>query len=252
MEPESLNGGPVGPGGLHAHAYADGHGGKTKLSKIMIVEDEPVVLDTLAQHLESEGYAVVTTLRGDEALELARREQPDLVLLDVMLPGMDGLSICRILRRESDMGIILLTARGSEVDRVIGLDNGADDYVVKPFSLPELTARVRAALRRSPRRVGNKLQSGDLEVDLISRRVYLGLTEVKLSHKEFELLTTLLRNKGAVLTREYLITQIWGYDFNGDPRTVDVHVRWLREKIEKDPAKPDRLQTVRGVGYRID
>ena len=222
------------------------------MSKILIVEDEPIVLDSLAQHLTGEGYDVVTTLRGDVALELARHEKPDLILLDVMLPGMDGLSICRILRRESDVAIILLTARGSDVDRVIGLDNGADDYVVKPFSLPELMARVRAALRRSPQRKGSKLQAGELQVDLIARRAFLSALEIKLSHKEFELLTTLLRNKGAVLTREYLITQVWGYDFNGDPRTVDVHVRWLREKIEKDPAKPERLQTVRGVGYRID
>ena len=222
------------------------------MSKILIVEDEPIVLDSLAQHLIGEGYDVVTTLRGDTALEMARHEKPDLILLDVMLPGMDGLSICRILRRESDVAIILLTARGSDVDRVIGLDNGADDYVVKPFSLPELMARVRAALRRSPQRKGSKLQAGELLVDLIARRAFLSALEIKLSHKEFELLTTLLRNKGAVLTREYLITQVWGYDFNGDPRTVDVHVRWLREKIEKDPAKPERLQTVRGVGYRID
>ena len=222
------------------------------MSKILIVEDEPIVLDSLAQHLIGEGYDVVTTLRGDTALEMARHEKPDLILLDVMLPGMDGLSICRILRRESDVAIILLTARGSDVDRVIGLDNGADDYVVKPISLPELMARVRAALRRSPQRKGSKLQAGELLVDLIARRAFLSALEIKLSHKEFELLTTLLRNKGAVLTREYLITQVWGYDFNGDPRTVDVHVRWLREKIEKDPAKPERLQTVRGVGYRID
>jgi DNA-binding response OmpR family regulator len=222
------------------------------MSKILIIEDEPIVLDSLAQHFISESYEVVTTLRGDMALEIARQEKPDLVLLDVMLPGMDGLSICRILRRESDVAIILLTARGSDVDRVIGLDNGADDYVVKPFGLPELTARVRAALRRSPQRKGSKLQAGELLVDLIARRAFLSTLEVKLSHKEFELLTTLMRNKGAVLTREYLITQVWGYDFNGDPRTVDVHVRWLREKIERDPAKPEHLQTVRGVGYRID
>jgi DNA-binding response OmpR family regulator len=169
-----------------------------------------------------------------------------------MLPGLDGLSICRILRRESDVAIILLTARASEIDRVIGLDNGADDYVVKPFGFPELAARVRAALRRTSRRQGSRLIVGSIEVDLIGRRVFRKGLEVRLSHKEFELLATLLRNRGAVLTREFLITQVWGFDFAGDVRTVDVHVRWLREKLEDDPSKPMHLHTVRGVGYRVD
>lgn len=222
------------------------------MPKILIVEDEKILLDLLARHLESEGYTVVAAAAGDEGLELARREQPDIAVLDVMLPGLDGLSLCRILRRESDMAIILLTARAGEIDRVIGLDNGADDYVVKPFSLPELTARIRAALRRTPKRAETVLRAGDVQVDLIARRVFLSDREIKLSHKEFELLATLMRNKGAVLSREFLITQVWGFDFDGDVRTVDVHVRWLREKIEKDPSRPDRLQTVRGAGYRID
>ena len=222
------------------------------MPKILIVEDELLLLDLLARHLEDEGYQVVTTTRGDEAIELARREQPDLCIVDVMLPGLDGLSICRILRRESDVAIILLTARASEMDRVIGLDNGADDYVIKPFGLPELTARVRAALRRAPKRMGSRLNAGEIDVDLIGRRVYRRGGEVKLSHKESELLATLMRNKGAVLSREFLITQVWGFDFNGDVRTVDVHVRWLREKLEPDPSNPSHLQTVRGVGYRID
>lgn len=222
------------------------------MPKVLIVEDETILLDLLAKHLESEGYTVVTATSGDEGLEVARREQPDICVLDVMLPGLDGLSLCRILRRESDVAIILLTARAGEIDRVIGLDNGADDYVVKPFSLPELTARIRAALRRTPKRIESQLRAGDVQLDLVSRRVYLGDKEIKLSHKEFELLATLMRNKGAVLSREFLITQVWGYDFDGDVRTVDVHVRWLREKIEKDPSRPEHLQTVRGVGYRID
>lgn len=225
---------------------------KADMPKILVVEDETILLDLLARHLENEGYTVVTATNGEEGLEVARQKQPDVCVLDVMLPGLDGLSLCRILRRESDVTIILLTARAGEIDRVIGLDNGADDYVVKPFSLPELTARIRAALRRSPRRMESSLRAGDVQLDLISRRVFLADKEVKLSHKEFELLATLLRNKGAVLSREFLITQVWGYDFDGDVRTVDVHVRWLREKIERDPSKPERLQTVRGVGYRID
>jgi DNA-binding response OmpR family regulator len=222
------------------------------MPKILVVEDEKILLDLLSRHLESEGYTVVAAAAGDEGLEAARREQPDIAVLDVMLPGLDGLSLCRILRRESDMAIILLTARAGEIDRVIGLDNGADDYVVKPFSLPELTARIRAALRRAPRRAETVLRAGDVQLDLVSRRVFLNEREIKLSHKEFELLATLMRNKGAVLSREFLITQVWGFDFDGDVRTVDVHVRWLREKIEKDPSHPDRLQTVRGAGYRID
>jgi DNA-binding response OmpR family regulator len=219
---------------------------------ILIVEDDVLLLDLLARYLEQEGYRVVTCSRGDEAIEAARREQPDLCVVDVMLPGLDGLSICRILRRESDVAIILLTARASEIDRVIGLDNGADDYVVKPFGFPELAARVRAALRRTVRRQGSRLIVGSIEVDLIGRRVFRKGLEVRLSHKEFELLATLLRNRGAVLTREFLITQVWGFDFAGDVRTVDVHVRWLREKLEDDPSKPMHLHTVRGVGYRVD
>ncbi len=222
------------------------------MAKVLIVEDESVLLDLLTRHLESEGYIVVTASRGDDGLEIARRETPDICVLDVMLPGLDGLSLCRILRRESDVPIILLTARAGEVDRVIGLDNGADDYVVKPFSLPELTARIRAALRRTPKRMDNQLQVGDIRLDVAARRAYRGDKELKLSHKEFELLATLIRNKGAVLSREFLISQVWGYDFDGDMRTVDVHVRWLREKIEEDPSNPRHLQTVRGVGYRID
>lgn len=222
------------------------------MPKVLVVEDELTLLDLLSQHLRAEGYAVVGSADGAEALELARAESPDLCILDVMLPGLDGLSLCRIIRKESEVPIILLTARGAEIDRVIGLESGADDYVVKPFSLPELTARVRAALRRAPQRALSRLQAGDLSLDLISRRVYVNEREVKLSHKEFELLATLMRNKGAVLSREFLITQVWGYDFEGDSRTVDVHIRWLREKIEKDPSDPVHLQTVRGVGYRID
>ena len=222
------------------------------MSRVLLVEDETTLLDLVSQHLTNEGFDVVATTNGAEALELARRDPPDACVFDVMLPGLDGLSLCRILRKESDVPIILLTARGAEIDRVIGLESGADDYIVKPFSMPELVARIRAALRRAPKQASDRLLCGDVLLDTVSRRVFVEGREVKLSHKEFELLATLMRNKGAVLSREFLITQVWGYDFDGDTRTVDVHVRWLREKLERDPSHPLRLQTVRGVGYRID
>jgi DNA-binding response OmpR family regulator len=221
------------------------------MAKLLIVEDDALLLDLLSKHMRDEGHVVISATRGDAAIEIARHEIPDLCIIDVMMPGLDGLSVCRIIRRESDVPIILLTARASEMDRVIGLDSGADDYVTKPFGMPELTARVRAALRRAPKRSSGKLAVGDIEIDLVGRRVYKRQTEIKLSNKEFELLTTLLRNKGAVLSRDYLITQVWGNDFAGDMRTVDVHMRWLREKLEDDPSTPDHLQTVRGVGYRV-
>jgi DNA-binding response OmpR family regulator len=222
------------------------------MSKVLLVEDETTLLDLVAQHLKTEGFEVAATTNGAVGLELARHESPDVCVFDVMLPGLDGLSLCRILRKESEVPIILLTARGAEIDRVIGLESGADDYIVKPFSMPELLARIRAALRRAPKPASDRLQIGELLLDQVSRRVFVDGREVKLSHKEFELLATLMRNKGAVLSREFLISQVWGYDFDGDTRTVDVHVRWLREKLEKDPSHPQRLQTVRGVGYRID
>ncbi len=213
------------------------------MAKLLIVEDEVLLLDLLTKHMRDEGHSVITATRGDTAIEIVRHEIPDLCIIDVMLPGLDGLTVCRIIRRESVVPIILLTARASEIDRVIGLDNGADDYVTKPFSMPELSARARG---------GRKLSMGDIEVDLVGRRVFKRQTEVKLSNKEFELLATLLRNKGAVLSRDYLITQVWGNDFVSDVRTIDVHIRWLREKLEDDPSSPVHLQTVRGVGYRAD
>lgn len=222
------------------------------MAKILVVEDDKLLGDLLVKQLEDEGYEVVRAADGEEGLNLAREISPDLCLLDVMLPKLDGLSLCRILRKEINTSIILLTARASEVDRVIGLDTGADDYIVKPFSAPELLARVRAALRRIPKQSTEKLESDELSIDLVARRVFLRDKEVKLTLKEFDLLTTLMRNRGAVLTRDFLLSRVWGGDFNGDPRTLDVHIRWLREKIERDPSKPEHLQTVRGVGYRID
>jgi DNA-binding response OmpR family regulator len=176
-----------------------------------------------------------------------------LVVLDVMLPRLDGLTVCRLLRREGAVPIILLTARGAEADRIIGLETGADDYIVKPFSLGEFLARVRAALRRGAAAApGDVLTSGDLRLDLAARRVSLAGQPVSLAPREFDLLALLMRHRGAVMSRDLLLARIWGDDYVGDARTVDVHIHWLRQKLERDPAQPVRLQTVRGVGYRFE
>jgi DNA-binding response OmpR family regulator len=224
------------------------------MTKILLVEDDKTMRKTLAFNLEKEKYKVIQTGDGSEALDLAREHSPDLVVLDLMLPGLDGLSICRILRNESDVPIVMLTARDGEVDRIIGLETGADDYIVKPFSLGEFLARIRAVLRRIPSQRGSseKLQSGNLEMDLIARRVTFEGDELRLTHKEFDLLAALMRNRGAVLSRDLLLERVWGYEYSGQSKTVDVHVRWLREKIEDDPSQPRRIVTVRGVGYRFE
>ncbi len=225
------------------------------MSKILVVEDEATVRETLAQHLQTEGYEVLTAPTGPRGLQLAREAQPDLILLDLMLPELDGLSLCRMLRRDSNVPIIMLTARGTEMDRITGLETGADDYVVKPFSLGELLARIRAQLRRNANTLSTpatQLQHGDLTVDLVARRVTRAAAELKLTHREFDLLAELMRNKGAVLSRDLLLNRVWGYDYPGDTHTVDVHIRWLREKIEADPSAPRRITTVRGVGYRFE
>jgi len=224
------------------------------MTTVLLVEDDATVRDTLALNLRAEGYEVLTAEDGESGLEKARSGKPDLVILDVMLPKLDGLTVCRIVRRESHVPIILLTARGAEADKIIGLETGADDYIVKPFSLGEFIARVRAALRRgsssgSPQ---TQLTAGDLRVDLSSRRVYRGQGEIQLAPREYELLVTLMRHKGAVLTRDLLLARVWGDDYVGDSRTVDVHIRWLRQKVEEDPSNPMRILTLRGVGYRFE
>lgn len=221
------------------------------MTKLLIVEDDQTLRDTLAYNLQSEGYAVFATGDGVNALNLAREQKPDLILLDVMLPELDGLTVCRTLRRESSVPIVLLTARSGEVDRIVGLDSGADDYIVKPFSLGELYARLRAVMRRGSPAPAMKIQAGDLQLDLVSHRAWRGETTLDLTPKEFDLLAELIRHKGAVLTRDLLLQRVWGYDFSGDTRTVDVHIRGLREKIEQDPANPERIETVRGLGYRF-
>jgi DNA-binding response OmpR family regulator len=222
---------------------------------LLLIEDDPTLSETLRYNFEREGYGVIVANDGVLGLEQARREQPDLVILDIMLPRLDGFSVCRILRQESDIPILMLTARQDEVDRIAGLELGADDYVAKPFSLGELLARVRAILRRSDRRpVGDRevLDAGVLRIDTGSRRVWRSGNELNLSQKEFDLLTCMVRNRGMALSRDVLLERVWGYDFLGDSRTVDVHIRWLREKVEPDPGKPNYIQTVRGVGYRFE
>ena len=225
------------------------------MTTILLVEDEKTLADTLRYNLEREGYSVIAVGDGVQALEHARADQPDLVILDVMLPRLDGFSVCRILRQESDLPIMMLTARQDEIDRIAGLELGADDYVLKPFSLGELLARVRAILRRSDRRPSNNrqiLEAGDLRIDTGSRRAWRAGQEITLSQKEFDLLVCLVRNHGIARSRDVLLERVWGYDFIGDSRTVDVHIRWLREKVEADPSKPAFIQTVRGVGYRFE
>lgn len=227
------------------------------MTTILIVEDEETLREELAYNLGQEGYKVLTTGDGEEALHLIRKRKPDLVVLDIMLPGLDGLSVCRLVRRDPEVAhipIIMLTARGTQGDKMVGLDSGADDYITKPFGLGEFLARVRAVLRRVPeQRVGSQmLEAGDIRVDLVSRRAYRRGKELHLSHKEFDLLVELMRNRGAVLSRDLILSKVWGYDYYGDSRTVDVHVRWLRQKIEDDPSNPTHIVTVRGFGYRFE
>ncbi len=222
------------------------------MSKILVVEDDHTLLEAIAFNLTQEGHEVVQTADGVEGLDAARQVKPDLVILDLMLPRLDGLSVCRVLRHEMSIPIIILTARTGEVDRIVGLDSGADDYIVKPFSLGEFMARVRAALRRGGSTASARIESGDLTLDLVSHKAKRGHGELTLTPREFDLLAELIRHKGSVLSRDLLLQRVWGFDYVGDTRTVDVHVRWLREKIEVDAANPIRIQTVRGLGYRFE
>jgi DNA-binding response OmpR family regulator len=227
------------------------------MPKILVIEDEMTLANNLSEKLKGEGYNVMMSGDGEDGLAKVRQEHPDLVVLDIMLPGLDGLSLCRIIRRDpgtNHIPIIMVTARGTEVDKIVGLESGADDYVVKPVALGEFLARVRAVLRRpSGRQIAqDELNSNDLQVSLTGRRVYRSGEEVKLSNKEFDLLAELMRNKGVVLSRDLILTKVWGYDYFVDKRTVDVHIRWLREKLEEDASNPRRIVTVRGVGYRFE
>lgn len=234
--------------------------------KILVVDDEISLQETVAYNLKKQGYDVQTTGDGAEALDLAREIKPDLIILDVMLPGLDGFEICRILRKEMTTPVLMLTARDDEIDRVVGLEVGADDYMAKPFSMRELIARVKAMLRRV-RLIREEVNTGDggdgkpkqeimefdnLKIDMTRREITVDDEVVAFKPKEYELLTFLAQHQGQVLSREFILERVWGWDFIGDSRTVDVHVRWLREKIESDPANPRRIITVRGAGYRFE
>jgi DNA-binding response OmpR family regulator len=219
---------------------------------ILVVDDEPVLRETLAEALDADGFRVVTAADGREALSRFREHQPDLVVLDLMLPELSGIEVCRIIRAESGVPIVMLTAKSSELDKVVGLELGADDYVTKPFSLRELSARIRALLRRTEQLADAPaplVELGALTVDLAGHRLLRDGERVPLKPKVFELLAYLLRHPGQVLSREQLLEHVWGYDYAGETRTVDVHVHWLRAAIEPDPAEPAYLHTVRGVGY---
>lgn len=232
--------------------------------KILIVEDEISLQETLAYNLKKEGYIVETVGDGRAALEAARRLKPDLIVLDIMLPEMDGFEVARILRKELSSAILMLTARDDEIDRVVGLEVGADDYLTKPFSMRELMARVKAQIRRARllrEEMGQiaaaepkheKLTFDNLIIDLTRREVLLEGAPIALKPKEYELLLFLAEHRRQMLSREFILERVWGWDFIGDSRTVDVHVRWLRQKIEKDAANPVRIVTVRGGGYRFE
>ena len=232
------------------------------MNKVLIVDDDKNLLDVLKYNLVNDGYDVVVAEDGIQSLDVARREKPDLILLDIMLPGLDGFEVCRILRKEMAVPILMLTAKTEEIDKVVGLELGADDYITKPFSIRELMARVRAMLRRSqwvePKMpsvepaAASVLQASDLEVDVVGHKVFHKDTTVRLSPKEFALLAFLMRHRGQVFNREQLVEKVWGYDYEGTGRTVDVHIRSLRRKVEENPVKPEHLITVHGFGYKFE
>jgi len=236
-------------------------------TKVLVVEDDPTLLETLEYNLARQGHGVCMAADGLIALEVARREHPDLIVLDIMLPSLDGIEVCRVLRRETNVPILMLTARADEIDKVVGLEVGADDYLTKPFSMRELLARVKALLRRE-RLIREELAAenggkpedaskdilgfDDLTIDLARHEVSLAQTLLRLKPKEFDLLVFLARHRGIALSRDLILERVWDWEYDGGSRTVDVHVRWLREKIEQDPAHPSRIVTVRGIGYRFE
>ena len=228
-------------------------------NKILVVEDEENILEAIKYALTKEGYEVHTAVDGEAALQLSQSVNPDLVVLDVMLPKLDGFEVCRIIRKDFDIPIFILSAKSEEIDRVVGLEIGADDYITKPFSMRELVVRIRNAMRRAKgisSKVNsleeNLITSGDLEIDLRSHKVTVEGPVIDMKPREFDLLSLLVSNKNRAFTRTQLLEQLWEYDYFGDIRTVDVHIRWIREKIEENASKPSRIITVRGVGYRFE
>jgi DNA-binding response OmpR family regulator len=228
--------------------------------RVLVVEDEVDIQDVLRYNLTRSGFIVQTASDGPTGLSLARESTVDLVVLDLMLPGMDGIEVCRRLRKDSDVPVIMLTARVEEVDKIVGLEIGADDYLVKPFSVRELIARIRSVLRRYTPNVdgdgvgtlNTNLKSGNLVVDTSAHMAWVQDTEIALTSLEFKLLTFLMINQGKVLTRDQLMDHAWGIDYTDYSRTLDVHIRWLRSKIDSGTGQPSRITTVRGVGYRFD
>ena len=224
---------------------------------VLVVEDDDSLQDVLTYNLSRKGYRVLQAFDGDKALQLARDRNPDLIVLDIMLPGLDGLEVCRIVRREMTTPILILTARDQELDKVGGLELGADDYMTKPFSIRELVARVGALIRRREMDVGppqseKNIRVGSLVLNLEARTAHISGKSLDLRPKEYDLLAFLAGNPGRAYSRNELLDEVWGRDYFGDPRTVDVHVRWLREKIEADPGSPRHIITIRGTGYRFE
>ena len=228
--------------------------------KILVVEDEENILEAIKYSLTSEGFDVYGAEDGEKGLEMARELVPDLVLLDVMLPKIDGFEVCRMLRKDMDLPVFMLSAKAEEIDRVVGLEIGADDYITKPFSMRELVVRVRNSLRRRSLASSENnssdskeiIKAGDLEIDLTSHVIKLSGENLEMKPREFDLLVMLASSKGRAFTRDQILERLWDHEYIGDIRTVDVHVRWIREKIEVDPGKPSRIMTIRGVGYRFD
>ena len=226
--------------------------------RIAVVDDDPLIVRLVRMHLEKAGYRVLTAMDGDKGLELVATELPDLVVLDLMLPKIDGLEVCRRLRSQSSVPIIMLTAKSEEIDKVVGLELGADDYITKPFSLREFSSRIKAALRRAEMSKAAELSHDEpplevreLRIDFSKRSVRVRARDAELTFVEFEILSALARAPGRVFTRDMLLARIWGDSAYRDPRTIDVHIRHLREKVERDPKDPEYLFTVRGVGYRF-
>ncbi|MCS7165049.1 MAG: response regulator transcription factor [Candidatus Calescibacterium sp.] len=222
-------------------------------AKILIVDDEKNIVELIKFHLKKESYKILEAYKGKDAIEIYRKEKPDLIILDLMLPDMGGFEVCKAIRKESKVPIIMLTAKGEEVDKILGFELGADDYITKPFSPRELIARIKAILKRSRMNPNeaNEISIGPFRINSITREIYKDNTLLELKPKEFDLLKLFLTNPGRVFSRQYLLEQIWGYDYLGDTRTVDVHIRRLRQKVEDNPDSPVYIRTVHGVGYKF-